>query len=61
VSGNQGLGNRGLWQRVRAGLPDLLRAHGAVDVRLQMGAEPPQANPRSGKLQHVLRFLPVRD
>jgi phenylacetate-coenzyme A ligase PaaK-like adenylate-forming protein len=43
------------WQRVRAGLADLLRAHGAVDIELQVAAEPPQVNPRSGKLRHVLR------
>jgi phenylacetate-CoA ligase len=46
-----------VWQRVRAGLADLLRAHGAVDVELQLAAEPPQANPRSGKLRHVLRSM----
>ena len=27
-----------VWQRVRAGLADLLRAHGAVDVELQLAA-----------------------
>ena len=29
-----------VWQRVRARLADLLRAHGAVDVRLRLAAEP---------------------
>jgi phenylacetate-coenzyme A ligase PaaK-like adenylate-forming protein len=43
-----------VWQRVRAGLGELLRAHGAVDVRLRLAAEHPHANPRSGKLRHVL-------
>jgi hypothetical protein len=47
-----------VWQRVRAALADLLRAHGAVDVRLRLAAEPPQANPSSGKLRHVLQALP---
>ena len=47
-----------VWQRVRAGLADLLRAHGAVDVKLCLAAEPPHANPRSGKLRHVLQALP---
>jgi phenylacetate-coenzyme A ligase PaaK-like adenylate-forming protein len=47
-----------VWQRVRAGLDELLRAHGAIDVRLRLAAEPPQANPRSGKLRHVLQALP---
>jgi phenylacetate-coenzyme A ligase PaaK-like adenylate-forming protein len=46
-----------VWQRVRAGLTDLLHAHGAVDVRLQLVTEPPQVNPRSGKLRHVLRSM----
>jgi phenylacetate-coenzyme A ligase PaaK-like adenylate-forming protein len=50
-----------VWQRVRAGLADLLQAHDAVDVRLQLAAESPQVNPRSGKLRHVLQSLPVRD
>jgi hypothetical protein len=41
-----------VWQRVRAGLADLLRANGCDDVSLRLAAEPPQANPRSGKLRH---------
>ena len=47
-----------VWQRVRAGLADLLRSHGAVDVKLRLAAEPPYADPRSGKLRHVLQDLP---
>ena len=47
-----------VWQRVCAGLAYLLRAHGAVEVKLRLAAEPPHANPRSGKLRHVLRSLP---
>jgi phenylacetate-CoA ligase len=47
-----------VWQRVRAGLADLLRANDAVDVKLRLAAEPPHVNPRSGKLRHVLRSLP---
>lgn len=47
-----------VWQRVRAALADLLRAHGAVDVKLCLAAEPPHANPRSGKLRHVLQSPP---
>ena len=46
-----------VWQRVHAELADLLRAHGAVDVELQLAAEPPQANPSSGKLRHVLQSM----
>jgi phenylacetate-CoA ligase len=48
-----------VWHRVRAGLADFLRTHGAVNVRLRLSAEPPQVNPRSGKLRHVLRSLPT--
>jgi hypothetical protein len=47
-----------VWLRVRAGLADLLRSHGAVDVKLRLAAESPYANPRSGKLRHVLQSLP---
>jgi phenylacetate-CoA ligase len=47
-----------VWQRVRAGLANLLQAHGAVDVQLRLAVEPPQVNPRSGKLRHVLRSMP---
>jgi phenylacetate-coenzyme A ligase PaaK-like adenylate-forming protein len=47
-----------VWQRVHAGLADLLQAHGAVDVQLRLAVEPPQVNPRSGKLRHVLRTMP---
>jgi phenylacetate-coenzyme A ligase PaaK-like adenylate-forming protein len=43
-----------VWQRVSAGLADLLRANGCDGVSLRLAAEPPQANPRSGKLRHVL-------
>jgi phenylacetate-coenzyme A ligase PaaK-like adenylate-forming protein len=50
-----------VWARVQAGLSDLLRAHGAADVTLHLADEPPQPNPRSGKLRHVLRSLPPRD
>jgi phenylacetate-coenzyme A ligase PaaK-like adenylate-forming protein len=47
-----------VWQRVRAALAGLLRAHGTVDVKVRLADEPPQVNPRSGKLRHVLRSLP---
>jgi hypothetical protein len=47
-----------VWQRVRAGLADLLRANGCGGVRLRLATEPPQVNPRSGKLRHVLRSVP---
>jgi phenylacetate-coenzyme A ligase PaaK-like adenylate-forming protein len=47
-----------VWQRVRARLADLLQAHGAVDVQLRLAVEPPQVNPRSGKLRHVLQSMP---
>jgi phenylacetate-coenzyme A ligase PaaK-like adenylate-forming protein len=47
-----------VWQRVSAGLADLLRAHGCDGVSLRLAAEPPQVNPSSGKLRHVLRSVP---
>ena len=47
-----------VWQRVRAGLADLLRAHGSGGVGLRLATEPPKVNPRSGKLRHVLRSMP---
>jgi phenylacetate-CoA ligase len=47
-----------VWQRVRDALADLLQAHGAVYVQLGLAVEPPQVNPRSGKLRHVLRTMP---
>jgi phenylacetate-CoA ligase len=56
---DQGTDRAEVWQRVRAGLADLLQAHGAVDVQLRLAVEPPQANPRSGKLRHVLRSMPL--
>jgi phenylacetate-CoA ligase len=52
-----GTGRAEVWQRVRAGLADLLQAHGAVDVQLRLAVESPQVNPRSGKLRHVLRTM----
>jgi hypothetical protein len=33
-----------VWQAVRAGLADLLRAHGAVNVRLRLADEPSQVD-----------------
>jgi phenylacetate-coenzyme A ligase PaaK-like adenylate-forming protein len=48
-----------VWQRVRVGLADLLRANGCGGVRLRLATEPPQVNPRSGKLRHVLRSVPA--
>jgi hypothetical protein len=47
-----------VWQAVRAGLADLLRAHRAVNVRLRLANEPPRVNPGSGKFRHALRSLP---
>jgi phenylacetate-CoA ligase len=44
-----------IWQRVRARLADLLQSHGADDVKLRLADESPYANPRSGKLRHVLQ------
>jgi putative adenylate-forming enzyme len=48
-----------VWRRVREGLTDFLRTRGATGVALHLAAEPPQANPGSGKLRHVLRMLPI--
>jgi phenylacetate-coenzyme A ligase PaaK-like adenylate-forming protein len=48
-----------VWQRVQTALADLLRAHGVVDVKLLLATEPPEVNPRSGKLRHVLRLAPA--
>jgi phenylacetate-coenzyme A ligase PaaK-like adenylate-forming protein len=53
-----GMDRAEVWQRVSAGLADLLRAHGCDGVSLRLAAEPPQVNPRSGKLRHVLRSVP---
>jgi hypothetical protein len=50
-----------VWQRVRAGLADLLRANGCGCVRLRRAAEPPQVNLRSRKLRHVLVSLAVAE
>jgi phenylacetate-coenzyme A ligase PaaK-like adenylate-forming protein len=47
-----------VWQRVSAGLTDLLRANNCDNVSLRLAEEPPQANSRSGKLRHVLRSVP---
>jgi phenylacetate-coenzyme A ligase PaaK-like adenylate-forming protein len=47
-----------VWQRVRAGLAYLLHAHGCGGVSLRLATEPPQVNPRSGKLRRVLRSFP---
>jgi phenylacetate-CoA ligase len=47
-----------VWQRVHAGLAKLLRANDCDGISLCLAAEPPQTNPRSGKLRHVLRSMP---
>lgn len=44
-----------VWERVDTRLSDLLRQHGAAGVQVRLATEPPQANPRSGKLVHVVR------
>jgi phenylacetate-coenzyme A ligase PaaK-like adenylate-forming protein len=50
-----------VWGRVQTGLSGLLKAHGVRDVTLRLADEPPQPNPRSGKLRHVLQSLPPED
>lgn len=48
-----------VWQRVREGMSDFLRTHDAAGVALHLAPEPPQVNPGSGKLRHVLKMLPT--
>ena len=43
-----------VWQRVRDRLTDYLRAQQVTGVQVELAPEAPQANPRSGKLLHVL-------
>ncbi len=50
-----------VWGRVQTGLSGLLKAHDVRDVTLRLADEPPQPNPRSGKLRHVLQSLPPED
>lgn len=47
-----------VWRLVRQRLDALLQAHDAAAVALELAAEAPQANPRSGKLRHVLVLPP---
>ena len=47
-----------VWQGVRDRLRDLLSAQGADGVTLELADEAPRANPRSGKLRHVLALAP---
>jgi hypothetical protein len=56
---NPGTDRNEVWRRVREGLTDFLRTRDAAGVVLHLAAEPPRANPGSGKLRHVLKVLPV--
>ena len=58
LENNPGTDRDEVWQRVREGLGDFLRTHNAV-VALHLAPKPPQVNPGSGKLQHVLKQLPT--
>jgi phenylacetate-coenzyme A ligase PaaK-like adenylate-forming protein len=58
LENNPGTDRDEVWQRVREGLGDFLRTHDAV-VALHLAPEPPQVNPGSGKLRHVLKKLPT--
>lgn len=58
LENNPGTDRNEVWGRVREGLTDFLRTHDATGVVLHLAAEPPQVNPRSGKLRHVVEKLP---
>jgi hypothetical protein len=47
-----------VWTRVRDRLAAFLRTQDAAEVTLELAPEPPQPNPRSGKLRHVHSLLP---
>jgi phenylacetate-coenzyme A ligase PaaK-like adenylate-forming protein len=58
LENNPGTDRNEVWRRVREGLIDFLRTHHATGVKLHLAPEPPQVNPGSGKLRHVLKKLP---
>jgi phenylacetate-CoA ligase len=58
LENNPGTDRNEVWQRVSTDLSDFLRSHGATGVALHLAPEPPQVNPGSGKLRHVLKKLP---
>lgn len=47
-----------VWEHVRQRLGELLLLQGCAPVTLELAAEGPQADPRSGKLRHVLTAPP---
>lgn len=47
-----------VWSAVRRRLDDFLADQGTGPVTLTLADEPPEVNPRNGKLRHVLRALP---
>ena len=57
LESSSGTDRNAVWQRVRDSLTEFLRGHGVAGVALHLAPEPPQANPGSGKLQHVLKML----
>ena len=59
LENNPGTDRSEVWRRVREGLSDFLRTHDAVGVTLDLAPEPPQVNPGSGKLRHVLKRSPA--
>jgi len=58
LENNPGTDRSEVWQRVREGLSDFLRTRDATKVGVYLASEPPQVNPGSGKLRHVLKKLP---
>ena len=53
-----GAGRARVWQRAHDRLDSFLRTQGAAGVTVELADERPQANPRNGKLRHVLCTLP---
>ena len=58
LESNPGTDRNAVWQRVHDSLSEFLSTHDVADVALHLAPEPPQVNPGSGKLRHVLRLLP---
>jgi phenylacetate-coenzyme A ligase PaaK-like adenylate-forming protein len=54
---DSGVDRAEVWTRVRERLTGFLRARDAAGVVLELAAEAPEANPRSGKLRHVRSLL----
>lgn len=53
-----GSDRRHVWQHVHRRMNDFMRTQGATGVTVELDNDAPHANPRSGKLRHVLSTLP---